>query len=203
MKTTVPLLLSLPLSLARTPFLSRRFSPRLSRCCSFLPPSRSPTTAADSIPGAPWSPAPVSTARAPLFFQVLFLPSPSGPPGSLVLSLPLPALFPSRPRPLLPAASTYPSSGSRLLLVSFSLCAELVFLPARRQVRGCSRMGRMEGRGTVDEDEREDEAEALSRLKGADATYGSRPDCTQLFRRAILMPWTPSTNHPFLSLPSS
>lgn len=28
-------------------------------------------------------------------------------------------------------------------------------------------------------------------MKGADATYGSRGDCTQLFRRAILMPWTP------------
>lgn len=60
-----------------------------------------------------------------------------------------------------------------------------------------SRMGRTVGWGW------EDEAEALSRLKGADVTYGSRPDCTQLFRRAILMPWTPSTNHPFLSLLSS
>lgn len=104
-------------------------------------------------------------------------------------------LFFCRSSLLLPRSSffSYTPSSSRVLLLSFSPVS-LIFLPARSPAR---RMRTKRG-----EDEREDEVQSLSSLglKGADVTYGSRPDCTQLFRRAILMPWTPSANHPLLLL---
>lgn len=87
-------------------------------------------------------------ARAPLFFQIhvsLALSRfaslrPFLPPPLPALPPPLPLPHPSFPRPrtLRPVVAFFWSLFSRV---------ELVFLPARRQVRGCSRMGRMEGRG--------------------------------------------------------
>lgn len=95
----------------------------------------------DSIPSeAPWSPAPVFTmrARAALSLQIFlsfFLSMYLSHPFSLLLYPSLSfmslsgsflSLGSSSPIPLIPAASSYTSPGSRLLLVSFSPgCADL------------------------------------------------------------------------------
>lgn len=166
----------------------------------FLPSSSSVTDSGLWYQQRPWSPAPVSTVCAcssflsdpclPSLLSVPFYSSSSSCPFS-------PS---SSPAPVLPASS-YTSSGSRFLLVSFFSRRAGLFAGAEASP-GLFENGE-NGRTGTRTRIREDEAEALSRLKGADVTYGSRPDCTQLFRRAILMPWTPSTNHPFLSLLSS
>lgn len=110
----------------------------------FLLPPRSPTVGFDTNSAPDLLPLFLQCARAPLFFQIHvslalscfaslrpFLPRP-------LPAFPLPLPFFPRSRTLRPVVVFFWSVFSR---------GELVFLPARRQVRGCSRMGRMKGRG--------------------------------------------------------
>lgn len=164
-------------------------SPGVSRCfCSSL------LLVTVAVP-APWSFAPVSTAR---ISETRFSLRPS---SSLLLPRILPLLSSASSSAVARCCCLDPPSSHILRPVVAFFCSfspvSLIFLPARSPAR---RMRTKRG-----EDEREDEVQSLSSLglKGADVTYGSRPDCTQLFRRAILMPWTPSANHPLLLLLSS
>lgn len=172
----------------------------------FLLPPRSPTAGFDTNSAPDLLPLFPQCVRVLLFSSRSMSPSPALCTASLRPFLPRPLpppLLPALPLPLPHPSFPRPRTLRPVVVFFWSLFphVELVFLPARRQAPGLLENGE-NGTGTrMREDE--DEAEALSRLKGADVTYGSRPDCTQLFRRAILMPWTPSTNHPFLSLLSS
>lgn len=110
----------------------------------FLLPPRSPTAGFDTNSAPDLLPLFLQCARAPLFFQIHVSLALSRSASLRLFLHPLPALplphpsFP-RPRTLRPVVVFFWSLFPRV---------ELVFLPARRQVRGCSRMGRMEGRGT-------------------------------------------------------
>lgn len=114
----------------------------------FLLPPRSPTAGFDTNSAPDLLPLFLQCARAPLFFQihVSLALSRSASPRLFLHPLPALPLPPPLPHPSFPRPRTL-----RPVVVFFwSLFprVELVFLPARRQVRGCSRMGRMEGRGT-------------------------------------------------------
>ena len=111
-------------------------------------------------------------------------------------------VLPSRPLPhplpllllLLLLVHSLASSRSPFFCSLFRERVEVIFLPARRAARPGGRGGERRARERCS-------ISPLLGLKGADVTYGSRPDCTQLFRRAILMPWTPLANHPPPSSP--
>lgn len=98
------------------------------------------------IPTAPLISCPCfHSVRVLLFSSRSMSPSSSlGPLPSVPFCLFLP-LPPSHPRPSFPRPRTL-----RPVVAFFCFLlprVALVFLPARRQVRGCSRMGRLEGRG--------------------------------------------------------
>lgn len=141
---------------------------------------------------APWSFAPVSTATESPNLLSLSLESSS---NLLLLRFffffffVFCSEFFHRGRSPSPSSSrALASSRSPFFCSLFRERVEVIFLPARRAARPGG-WGEREARERCS-------ISPLLGLKGADVTYGSRPDCTQLFRRAILMPWTPSANHP-------